>query len=66
MRAYEDLPRNVQIAIDFKERCEKAREMAKTDNVSVGDFSGLKCSFRDEGDMREINSYMELDGADNI
>ena len=42
MRVYEDLPRNVQLAIDFKERCEKARELSKTDNVSVGDFSGLK------------------------
>ncbi len=65
MIAYEDLPRNVQIAIDFKERCEKARELAKTDNVSVGDFSGLKCSFRDKGDVREINSYMELYGAED-
>ncbi len=64
MRAYEDLPRNVQLAIDFKERCEKARKLAKTDNVSVGDFGGLKCSFRDDGDTKEINSWMNC--ADNI
>ena len=64
MRAYEDLPRNVQLAIDFKERCEKARELAKTDNVSVGDFSGLKSSFRDDDNTKEINSWMNC--ADNI
>ncbi len=58
MRAYEDLPRNVQLAIDFKERCEKARKLAKTDNVSVGVTSGLKSSFCDDGDTREINSWM--------
>jgi len=42
----------------------KAKELAKTDNVSVGDFSGLKCSFRDEGETEEINSFMECDARD--
>ena len=39
----------------------KAKELSKTDNVSVGDFRGLKSSFKDEGETREINSFMELD-----
>lgn len=60
MRAYEDLPPYVQKAIDAQERIKKAQTLAKTDNVSVGVTSGLKSSFRDDYDRREINSYMEL------
>lgn len=60
MRAYSDLPHHVQKAIDFKERCEKAREMASAESVDDSFYQGMATNQSLNMDKQEINSYIEL------
>ena len=43
-----------------KEKSERMMRLAKLDNKSVGDFSGMKSSFKDASHSEEHNAWMSL------
>ncbi len=60
MRNYETLPSYIQKAIDFKERCERAREMARNEKHDDEFFHGASTDQSVNYDRMEINSWITL------
>jgi len=60
MRKFESLPQHIQVAINGKERCEKARELASNEKHDDTFYQGKATDNTFNFDKKEINSFMEL------
>lgn len=62
---FKDVKGNIMTPIEHQanihqRQSKRMKELFKKDNKIVGNFSGMKSSFRDESHTHEINKYMEL------